>query len=263
MTEKAVLTVRGLRKEYAVTSQPIVALRDVTFDVHAGEFVCIVGPSGCGKSTLLAMVAGLDAPTRGHLLLNDRPITGPGSDRGMVFQHDCLFPWLTVEQNVEFAVDLARYRGSDGAAVRARARALLAEVGLERFAAAYPRQLSGGMRQRAAIARALLFQPRILLMDEPFGALDAQTREQMQELLLRLCRSEGTTVLFVTHDVEEAVFLGDRVLVMAAHPGEVASEVRVTLPRPRVQDQKLGADFAAFRRDVVGALAVVRREVAA
>jgi NitT/TauT family transport system ATP-binding protein len=257
------LKVRDLRKEYATAKGPLVALRDVSFDVRRGEFACVVGPSGCGKSTLLSIVAGLDSPTRGRVLLDDRVTLGPGTDRGMVFQRDCLFPWLTVQGNVEFATGLSRHRASRGEATRARARSLLAAVGLEAFAASYPKELSGGMRQRAAIARALLCQPRIMLLDEPFGALDAQTREQMQDLLLGLCSTMNTTVLFVTHDVEEATFLADRVIVMAAHPGEIAAEVPVDLPRPRVPDLKLGSDFAAVRRTVVLALEAARRRAAA
>ncbi|HWA71112.1 MAG TPA: ABC transporter ATP-binding protein [Polyangiaceae bacterium] len=259
----AVLKVRGLRKEFETGSGRIVALRDVAFDVNAGEIVCIVGPSGSGKSTLLAMVAGLDAPTAGHILLDDEPVLGPGSDRGMVFQKDCLFPWLTVEQNVAFATALARHKRSDPEAAAERARSLILAVGLGAFKRALPRQLSGGMRQRAAIARALLCQPRILLMDEPFGALDAQTREQMQDLLLGLCGRGETTVLFVTHDVEEAVFLGDRVIVLSAHPGEIAAEIPVVLPRPRELEQKLDPEFSRVRREVVTALRAARREAAA
>jgi NitT/TauT family transport system ATP-binding protein len=263
MTEEPVLRVRGLCKEYASARGAVNALANVSFDVHSGERVCVVGPSGCGKSTLLGMLAGLDVPSRGQLLLDERPIHGAGSDRGMVFQRDCLFPWLTIEQNVGFAIDLAHHRAKRDAFVHARARALLAEVGLAKFASAYPRQLSGGMRQRAAIARALLHQPRILLMDEPFGALDAQTREQMQELLLRLCERERTTLVFVTHDVEEAVFLADRVLVMSAHPGAIAAELRVPMPRPRAPMLKLEPEFAAVRRTVLNELEAVRRESAA
>jgi NitT/TauT family transport system ATP-binding protein len=263
MTTSIVLQVRGVRKDYPAARGSLTALRDVSLDVARGEFVCLVGPSGCGKSTLLNIVAGLDSPTAGHLLLDERPIVGPGADRGMVFQRDCLFPWLTVEQNVGFATTLSRHRALRGPAMIDRARELLAAVGLEAFAAAHPKQLSGGMRQRAAIARALLCQPRILLLDEPFGALDAQTREQMQELLLGLCSAIDTTVLFVTHDVEEATFLADRVVVMAAHPGEIADEVRVSQPRPRQPEWKLTPDFADVRREIVTALQRARHRPAA
>ena len=260
MSDAGVLEVRGLRKEFA---GGVLALRDVSFTLQAGEFVSIVGPSGCGKSSLLSLISGLDAPTQGQVLLGGRVVTGPGPDRGLVFQRDCLFPWLNVRRNVEFASTLGRREASRAADVRARAQRLLEEVGLQRFADAYPRQLSGGMRQRAAIARALLYQPRVLLMDEPFGALDAQTREQMQELLARVCEAEGTTVLFVTHDVEEAVFLSDRVLVMAAHPGELSAEIPVPLARPRSAEVKLQSDFAALRRTVLAALSSKRPEFAA
>jgi NitT/TauT family transport system ATP-binding protein len=256
------LNVRGLSKDYPRATHAVLALRDVSFQVRSGEFVCIVGPSGCGKSTLLSLIAGLDAPSRGQLLLDEKPIAGPGPDRGMIFQKDCLFPWLTVLENVEFASHLSGHQRKADDRVAARAGALLSQVGLDGFAASYPRQLSGGMRQRAAIARALLYQPRILLMDEPFGALDAQTREQMQELVLRLCAAHGTTVLFVTHDVEEATFLADRVLVMAAHPGWIAREVAVPLARPRHRGVKLSPDFTAVRGEVLAALHGRQRDVA-
>jgi NitT/TauT family transport system ATP-binding protein len=261
MSASRVLRVRGLRKEYAGSGRASLALADISFEVAAGEFVSVLGPSGSGKSTLLNLIAGLDAPTRGEVLLDDKAIEGPGPDRGVVFQKDCLFPWLTLRQNVEFAGTLACHRARQVAASGAppaRVDALLAAVGRAAFADRHPRQLSGGMRQRAAIARALLHQPRILLMDEPFGALDAQTREQMQTLLLGLCRAAETTVLFVTHDVEEATFLGDRVLVLTAHPGRIAADVAVGFARAREPELKLQPAFSAVRGKLMAALAAAR-----
>ncbi len=250
------LKVRGAGKDFETKAGPIVAIERVGFEVAGGEFVCIVGPSGCGKSTLLMLIAGLDQPTRGELLLENKLITGSGTDRGMVFQRDCLFPWLTVRGNVEFGIGLRANKGtpSDICAARDRAHELIDVVGLSNFKDVYPKQLSGGMRQRAAIARALVHQPRVLLMDEPFGALDAQTREQMQELLLRLCDEHRTTVLFVTHDVEEAVFLADRMLVMRAHPGRIIADFPIDLPRPRRTELKLDPEFSALRGKAIAYL---------
>lgn len=255
MRTAALLTARGVSKRFRAPMGEVVALDGVDLVVEEGEFVCLVGPSGCGKSTLLLIVAGLERPTCGEVLLDGRPIEGPGPDRGMVFQRDCLFPWLTVLENVQFGLQLRANRSglSDGRrkAYLERTERLLEAVGLGAFKTAYPKQLSGGMRQRVALVRALAIQPRVLLMDEPFGALDAQTREEMQELLLDLCRIHGTTVLFVTHDVEESVFLADRVLVMQAHPGRIVAEVAVPLPRPRRLEMRLEPEFQAIRGEVV------------
>lgn len=225
-----VLQVEHLSKSFETAQGLTEALRDISFTVHRREFVCVVGASGCGKSTLVRMLAGLDFPTDGRMLLDGQPITGPGHDRGMVFQGYSLFPWLTVLRNVMFGPEMAG-KGQDEA--KARAREWLALVGLEKFADAYPHQLSGGMRQRVAIARALANEPRILLMDEPFGALDHQTRELMQELLLGIWEAERTTVLFVTHDIDEAAFMGSRVLVMSARPGRIKLERAVPFAHPR------------------------------
>jgi NitT/TauT family transport system ATP-binding protein len=259
---KTLLEVRRVTKRFAAKGGVVTALDAVSFDVAEGEIVCLLGTSGCGKSTLLSLIAGLDEASEGEITLDGEPITGPGTDRGMVFQRDCLFPWLTVTGNVRFGMRLkANAAVLDGTAV-GRSEYLIEAVGLGKFKDAYPKQLSGGMRQRAAIARALLNQPRVLLMDEPFGALDAQTREGMQELLLGLCAKHGTTVVFVTHDVEEAVYLGDRVVVMKAHPGEVTADVAIDLPRPRNAEMKLSEGFSRYRREILGLLHT-RREAEA
>jgi NitT/TauT family transport system ATP-binding protein len=251
-----ILEVRHVMKRYAVRSGVVTALDDVSLEVAEGEIVCIVGTSGCGKSTLLALVVGLDEPTEGEILLAGRPIRGAGPDRGMVFQRDCLFPWLTIRGNVRFGLELAANAGraEQDRITPDRSEQLIEAVGLGRFRHAYPKQLSGGMRQRVAIARALATQPRLLLMDEPFSALDAQTREQMQDLLLALAAEQRTTVLFVTHDVEEAVYLADRVIVMHAHPGRAVADIAVDLPRPRAAAMKLGSAANRFRRDILGLL---------
>jgi NitT/TauT family transport system ATP-binding protein len=243
------LSIRGVSKRFASQRGSTLALAQVETHVHEGEIVCIVGSSGCGKSTLLSLVAGLDRPTTGSLTLDGATIAAPGAERGMVFQRDALFPWLTVRGNVRFGLKLrANVTTAESLSLGLdRAEYLIEAVGLGRFADAYPKQLSGGMRQRAAIARALVTQPRILLMDEPFGALDAQTREQMQTLLLKLSAQHRTTVMFVTHDVEEAVFLADRVLVMKPHPGEIVADVKIDLPRPRTPSLKLDAAFSHNR----------------
>jgi len=228
--------------------ETITALEDVSFDVEDQEFAVLVGTSGCGKSTVLRLVAGLLPPTAGRVLVDGRAVSGPGADRGMVFQAYTLFPWLTVQQNVEFG---PRLRGLP-APERARlARHYLAQVGLRGFERVYPKELSGGMMQRVAIARALANDPAVLLMDEPFGALDAQTRALMGELLLRVWEEAAKTVLFVTHDIEEALFLGDRVFVMTARPGRIREEIPVALPRPRTVDMLTSESFVALKRQVM------------
>jgi NitT/TauT family transport system ATP-binding protein len=231
------------------------ALSPIDLDLAENEFVSLVGTSGCGKSTLLGIVAGLVEPTTGHVLVDGAPISGPGRDRGVVFQQYTLFPWLTARQNIEFALD-----GVGRAERRRIADEHLELVGLRAFADAWPRQLSGGMKQRVAIARALCYRPRILLMDEPFGALDAQTRLLMQELLTRIWESHRLTVLFVTHDVEEAVTISDRVLVMSNRPGRIKEEVPIPLPRPRTLAVQETPDFLKLRHRI---LASIREEVVA
>ncbi len=244
-----VLQLRGLGKTYAGGKGrgETVALDNVDLTIGEGEFLSIVGASGCGKSTLLRIVAGLERQSSGELLLDGTPITRPGRDRGMVFQQYTLFPWLTALENIEFALrDSGRRERSE------IAREYLEVVGLTSFAEHFPAQLSGGMQQRVAIARALALRPRILLMDEPFGALDSQTRMLMQELLLAIWERDRLSVLFVTHDVEEAIFLADRVCVMASKPGRVRELVRVEAERPRILEQQSSPQFIAARQHVRG-----------
>jgi NitT/TauT family transport system ATP-binding protein len=230
---------------------PLVALDDVSIDVGDREFSVIVGPSGCGKSTLLLLVAGLLAPTAGRMQLGDRLIAAPGPERGMVFQSYTLFPWLTVRRNIEFG---PRLLGRPAAARADIARHYVSEVGLTGFEDAYPRQLSGGMRQRVALARALANDPEMLLMDEPFGALDSQTRWVMQQLLLRVWEHTHKTVLFVTHDIDEAILLGDRVYVMTARPGRIKEEIAIPIVRPRTVDVVTTPAFIALKRRILGLL---------
>ena len=216
------------------------ALQPVDFEVRDNDFVTILGPSGCGKSTLLRIVAGLDHATGGRVLLDGMPVEGPGADRGMVFQSYTLFPWLTIEQNIRFGL---RERGLPEAQQKERAAYFIAKVGLRGFEQHFPKQLSGGMQQRTAIARALANDPKILLMDEPFGALDNQTRVLMQELLLGIWEAERKTVLFVTHDIDEAIFMANRVAVFSARPGRIKTELAVDLPHPRHYTIKTSPEF--------------------
>ena len=241
----AVMRVEGLSRVFPQPSGSVTALSNVSFDVRAREFISVIGPSGCGKSTLIRILAGLDQPSAGRVLLDDREVCGPGADRGMVFQSYTLFPWLTVEQNVLFGPNLKRKPRAERDRFAAK---WLELVGLTKFANAYPAQLSGGMKQRVAIARALANEPRILLMDEPFGALDAQTRCSMQSHLLRIWESVDVTVMFITHDLDEAVYLSDRIVVLAAHPGRVAEIIDVPVPRPRDPRQFLSGHFLATKQ---------------
>jgi nitrate ABC transporter ATP-binding subunit len=238
------LAIRGATKRFAAGDEEIEALARVDLTIEEGEFVCLIGASGCGKSTLLRIVAGFEEPTTGDVLVNGKPITGPGSDRGMVFQDYALFPWMTVKQNVGFG---PRQRHMSRRDVAEIAGEFVRLVGLERFAERYPSQLSGGMKQRVAIARVLANDASILLMDEPFGALDALTREQLQQELLQIWARTRVTVIFVTHSVEEAVLLADRVLVMSAGPGRIANDVAIDLPRPR---DVSSPEFNSVRRDL-------------
>jgi NitT/TauT family transport system ATP-binding protein len=229
--------------------EDIAAIRQFGMEVYENEFVSLLGPSGCGKSTFLAMAAGLDFPSRGRLTVNDRAVMGPGIDRGMVFQSYTLFPWLNVFENIRFAL---KKRGLSKAEQNSLVQKHIELVNLQGFEKAYPAQLSGGMRQRVAIARALVYKPDILLMDEPFGALDAQTRLQMQELLLQVWQQHRITVLFVTHDVDEAILLSDRVYVMTAHPGTLRAEVQIDIPRPRTPEVEQTPRFMELRRELLG-----------
>jgi NitT/TauT family transport system ATP-binding protein len=221
-----------------------VALQATDLKVQENDFITILGPSGCGKSTLLRMVAGLDTPTTGSIELDGRPVTAPGADRGMVFQSYTLFPWLTILQNVCFGL---REKGMPVAQQHAKALEFIAKVGLKGFESHFPKQLSGGMQQRTALARALANDPRILLMDEPFGALDHQTRELMQELLQGIWEAERKTVLFVTHDIDEAIFMGNRVVVMSARPGRIKCDLPVPIEHPRHYSVKTTAAFTDLK----------------
>jgi NitT/TauT family transport system ATP-binding protein len=228
--------------------KPVTALDGISLNVAEKEFSVIVGPSGCGKSSLLRLVAGLIEPSAGRISLDGREVTGPGRDRGMVFQSYTLFPWLTVEDNVEFGLKL----GGMAAEERKRvAKRYIQEVGLEGFEKSYPKQLSGGMMQRVALARALANDPEILLMDEPFGALDSQTRSLMQELLLKIWEQSHKTVLFITHDIDEAILLGDRVHVMTARPGRIKEMVEIDIPRPRNVDVLTSVEFITLKRRIM------------
>ena len=239
-----ILTVSGLHKNFDSDGNTTVALQDINFSTHRREFLCVVGPSGCGKSTLVRILAGLEEHTGGDVLLQGKPVTGPGSDRGMVFQGYTLFPWLTVKRNVMFGLEV---NGHGKLESDREAMQWLQLIGLEKFADAYPHQLSGGMKQRVAIVRALANQPRILLMDEPFGALDAQTRCRMQAHLLEIWRKIDITIVFITHDLDEAIFLADRILVLSAHPGEIQELIEVPVPRPRSVAQIVSAPFLATK----------------
>ena len=223
---------------------PVEALLPTTLSIADNDFITILGPSGCGKSTLLRIVAGLDAPTTGEVRLDGQLVMGPGADRGMVFQSYTLFPWLTVEENIKFGLREKSLPAVRQAEIAAH---YIAKVGLAGFEDHYPKTLSGGMQQRTAIARALANDPRILLLDEPFGALDNQTRSLMQELLLSIWESERKTVLFVTHDIEEAIFMANRVVVMTARPGRIKAEVAVPLVHPRHYTIKTSPEFSALK----------------
>ncbi|MBL8905171.1 MAG: ABC transporter ATP-binding protein [Rhizobiales bacterium] len=242
------LSVREVSLVYQGRRGDVQALDRISFDIRPNAFTVIVGPSGCGKSSFLYLAAGLAEVTSGEILVNDRRVDGPGRDRGMVFQSYTLFPWLTVRQNVEYG---PRRAGVDAARRREISDHYLSEIGLAGFADHYPKQLSGGMMQRVAIARALANDPDILLMDEPFGALDSQTRRSMQKLLLRVWEHSHKTVAFVTHDIDEAILLGDRVLVMTARPGRIKADIPVAIPRPRDPEITLEPDFIALKRQII------------
>jgi len=254
-TSPVILSVRGVERRFPSASGAgsTLALQASDLDVAENDFVTILGPSGCGKSTLLRIVAGLDRQTAGEALLDGRRIEGPGADRGMVFQSYTLFPWLSVLDNVCFGL---KERGLARAEQLAAAQGYIEQVGLKGFEQHYPKQLSGGMQQRTALARALANRPRMLLMDEPFGALDHQTRELMQELLLGIWERERTTVLFVTHDIDEAVFMGSRVVVMSARPGRIKLDRRIELPHPRHYGMKTTPVFSALKAELTEALRV-------
>ncbi len=248
------IEIRGVHKEFVKGERRVLALQDIDLTVAQREFVAILGPSGCGKSTLLNMVAGFDRPTRGSVKVEGEEIVDPSPRRCVVFQEPALFPWLTVMDNVVFG---PKNRRQPAAEYRPRAAQIIEQVGLRGFEASYPAELSGGMRQRVGIARVLIMEPRVLLMDEPFGSLDAQTRSLMQELLLALWQRHQQTVLFITHDIEEALLLADRVCVMTARPGRIKKSIPVPMPRPRSIELTLSPEFNALRREV---LALIREE---
>jgi NitT/TauT family transport system ATP-binding protein len=239
-----ILELKGVGKTYELQGQRIEALRGADLTVRKGEFICLIGASGCGKSTLLRIVAGFEPPSTGTALMWNQPIDGPAPSRGMVFQDYGLFPWLTVRRNIGFG---PTSRGRPQAEVKDTVDRFIDLIGLGRFADAYPHQLSGGMKQRVAIARVLANDAEIVLMDEPFGALDAMTRERLQDELLDLWQRTGLTVLFVTHAIEEAIFLANRVVVMSPGPGRIDSEIPIGLARPR---DVSAPDFNAMRRDL-------------
>ncbi len=246
----AVLSIRGVSRTFPAAHDggaPTIALESTTLDAAENDFVTILGPSGCGKSTLLRIVAGLDEPSSGAVLLDGKRVVGPGADRGMVFQSYTLFPWLTVRDNICFGL---RERGVPVREQLDIAQSFITRVGLKGFENHFPKQLSGGMQQRTALARALANSPRMLLMDEPFGALDHQTREQMQELLLGIWESEQKTVLFVTHDIDEAIFMGSRAMVMSARPGRIKFEREVPFAHPRHYSIKTSSEFVALKAEL-------------
>ena len=257
----AYISIRGVSKTFTGRNAVVEALSAIDLDVADGEFVSVIGPSGCGKSTLLMLLSGLDLATRGTIRVGGKVIDKPTSDLGIVFQQDVLLEWRTAIENILLQADI---RGMDKQAARARATELLAMVGLDGFTASYPYELSGGMRQRVAICRALLHEPPLLLMDEPFGALDALTRDQLQIDLLRLWSKHKMTVVFVTHSIAEAVFLSDRIVVMSPRPGRIETIIRIDLPRPRRLALRESPEFLGYNQQVTSvfkALGVLRDEI--
>ncbi|MFG1795725.1 ABC transporter ATP-binding protein [Nocardia sp. NPDC049149] len=249
MTSTAKLSLTHVRKQFAIrgSAENFTAIDDISLDLRDGEFLVLVGPSGSGKSTLLDLLGGLTTPTSGEILLDGKPVTGPGLDRGIVFQQYALLPWRTARSNIEF--------GLEAKGLRRKARRELAEhylelVGLTGFGDRYPHELSGGMKQRVAIARSLAFDPEVLLMDEPFAALDAQTRESLQDELLRIWRATGKTVLFITHGIDEAVYLGQRVAVLTSRPGRIKAVVDVTIDRAAGGDIRSSEQFRDYRHEI-------------
>jgi NitT/TauT family transport system ATP-binding protein len=238
------IRIKGVNKVFGSGEAEIVALRDINVDIHAGEFVCLLGPSGCGKSTLLNAIAGFSLPSTGTLEVADLPVTKPGPDRGMVFQEYALFPWMTVEANVRFGLEI---KGLPKPQADQIVHKLLELLGLWQFRQRFPKDLSGGMRQRVAIARVLALDPPIMLMDEPFGALDALTRRSLQNEVLRIWQEIGKTIVFVTHSIEEAIYLGSRVVVLTYRPGMVKTDLKIDLPYPRDPNS---AAFNDIKKDV-------------
>lgn len=251
---KGHIQVRNFSLSYDSIEEPVQAVTDTQIHVRPGEFVSIVGPSGCGKSTLLNAVAGFLKPTTGIVTVDGERVNGPSAERGMVFQQYSLFPWKTVRENVEFGLKM---RGMPRSQRERAARTLLGLAGLEAFEKHYPEKLSGGMKQRVGIVRALAMGPKVLLLDEPFGALDAQTRVIMQQILTNMWQRLKISVLFVTHDIDEAIFLSDRVYCMTARPGSIKAEIPIPLERPRQQSMMMSSEFLALRR---GLMSLIREE---
>jgi NitT/TauT family transport system ATP-binding protein len=244
---KAKVAIQNVRKVFRSSRGEVIALNGMDLDVAENEFVCIVGPSGCGKSTILNILAGLETQTSGDILVDGQKISGPSTERGVVFQQYALFPWLTVEKNIAFGLSMKKMEKAE------RDRIInhyIAMVGLEDFRRAYPKELSGGMKQRVAIARAYAMNPKIMLMDEPFGALDAQTRAQLQADLLNTWENEKKTCFFITHDVEEAVLLAQRVVIMSARPGRIKHIVPIDIPYPRTQETRLSGEFTHYKNEI-------------
>lgn len=259
--KKSKITVRNVSRAFASgKGEPVHALQNIAFEIEdaysregrdVGEFRVLLGPSGCGKSTLLRLIAGLDRPDTGEVLVNDRPVQGPGKDRGMVFQKYTSFPWLTVADNIAYGLKI---NGVPADKRKETVAQLVQAIGLSGFEDSYPDSLSGGMQQRVAIARTLALRPSVILMDEPFGALDAQTRSEMQQLLLKIWDETASTILFVTHDVEEAIYLADRIFIMSAHPGTIVEDVQVPFDRPRDLSLKQRNEFHELQNYVLGRL---------
>ncbi len=238
------IVISGVNKVFATDAREVVALQNINLSIEQGQFVCLLGPSGCGKSTLLNAVAGFAPPSSGSIVADGVPVTGPGPERGMVFQEYALFPWMTVEENIAFGLEI---KGDSKAAIAAKVGALLAMLSLADFRQRYPKDLSGGMRQRVAIARILALDSPIMLMDEPFGALDALTRRNLQDELLRIWAELKKTIIFVTHSIEEAIYLADRIVVMTYRPGTIKRDIIVDLPRLR---DPAAAEFNALKREL-------------
>ncbi|MGQ5524368.1 ABC transporter ATP-binding protein [Chitinimonas sp. PSY-7] len=238
------ISVQNVQKVFKTPGDDVVALRDINLEIPAGQFVCLLGPSGCGKSTLLNAVAGFSLPTAGKILVNNQPVIEPGPDRGMVFQEYALFPWMTVAQNITFGLKVKKV---DPAQIESKVASLLEKLKLKEFRDRYPKDLSGGMRQRVAIARVLALDSPIMLMDEPFGALDALTRRSLQDELLKIWQEFGKTILFVTHSIEESIYLADRIVVLTYRPGTIKRDVLVDMPRPR---DASSVEFNALKREL-------------
>ncbi len=245
------LVADGISKSFKSNKGNLKVLDSCNLALKRNEFVSIVGTSGCGKSTLLNIIAGLLAPSQGEILIDGQAIEGPGRDRGVVFQSYTLFPWLTVEKNILFALKSSKISNKEKSDL---VKHYIKSVGLNGFEHSYPKELSGGMKQRVAIARALVYKPSVLLMDEPFGALDAQTRGMMQELLLNVWQEHKTTVLFITHDVDEAIFMSDRVLIMTARPGSIKAEIKIDLKRPRNYEMLTSPSFMQLKKEIIAAI---------